>query len=100
MKYVKVTYNGKEETNLSKIINILKEHKFYWLIDSEFEDAIIEIKNDTVIWESGNYLSGCWNYGIWLNGNFHGKWENGIFENGNFLGEWISGINNNNEDAE
>ena len=68
------------------------DKKFYWLIDSEIENATIEIKNDTIIWHNGCFYSGYWHYGIFKEGVFYGVWENGIWENGKFEGKWISGI--------
>lgn len=93
MRYLGLIYGDKEYTKESQINEILSKNKFYWLIDSEIEDALIEIKKDTVIWHKGDYYSGNWYYGIFKNGNFHGIWEDGIFENGNFGGKWIDGIN-------
>lgn len=90
---LELTHNGKTYTNHNQIFSILEKAKFYWLIDSEINNAIIEIKKDTIIWHNGNFLSGDWEYGIFKNGEFHGKWLNGIFENGIFKGKWISGIN-------
>jgi len=86
-------FNNKKYYNKKEINNILHKQKFYWLIDSETENAIIEIKNNTLIWHDGDYLSGNWHYGIFKGGNFYGNWENGIFEGGNFVGNWVSGIN-------
>lgn len=94
MKYEKLTYYEEEYTTQNKIESILKKEGLYWLIDSEFENADIEVKNNTVIWNEGNYLYGDWYYGIWKGGTFHGKWLNGIFEEGKFKGDWVSGIKN------
>lgn len=93
MGFLELKYNGKTYTNKKQIINLLKEHEFYWLIDSEVSDAIIEINNDTLIWNGGSYMVGDWYYGIFKNGSFYGNWENGIFENGHFDGNWKTGIN-------
>lgn len=92
MRYEELRCDGKTFTSETEINRILKSRKFYWLIDSEIEDAIIEIKNDTLVWHKGNYYSGTWPYGIFKNGSFHGIWKCGIFENGNFDGTWIDGI--------
>lgn len=93
MDFLELKYEGKTYTNYNQIINILKREGFFWLIDSEVNDAIIELKNDTLIWHGGIYMSGDWIYGIFKNGGFYGNWENGIFENGYFDGNWKSGIN-------
>lgn len=93
MRYEELLIDSKSVKNQSKIEEILTSKKYYWLIDSEIENAKIEIKKDTLIWHSGDFYSGIWNYGIFRNGNFYGTWENGIFEGGEFKGIWKSGIN-------
>jgi len=92
MRYIELKHNGKVFTNESEINKILISNKLYWLIDSEFENAILELRNNTIIWYSGDFYSGDWHYGIFKGGSFHGVWENGIFENGNFNGKWVEGI--------
>ena len=79
-------------TNPKQINEVLLEKKFYWLIDSEMSDAVIEIQRETLIWHSGNYMTGNWHYGIFKNGGFYGVFENGIFEGGYFGGTWKSGL--------
>jgi hypothetical protein len=91
MRYLELIYDGKSIKNQKKIEEILQSKKFYWLIDSEIEEAKIEIKKDTIIWHSGYFL-GIWPFGIFKSGEFHGKWINGIFEGGIFLG--TGNINN------
>lgn len=90
---IELVYQGKTYTAKNQILSILEKEQFYWLIDSELSNAIIEIKNNTIIWHDGIFLSGNWKYGIFKNGEFYGTWENGIFENGIFDGKWISGVN-------
>jgi hypothetical protein len=92
MGIIELKYSNKTITTKSQILKVLKEEKLYWLIDSEVESAIIEIKNNTVIWHGGNYIFGNWNYGIFKDGEFNGIWENGIWENGQFYGIWKSGV--------
>ena len=92
MRYNKLKYGDKTITSSSKINKILSDNKLYWLIDSEIENADIEIKNDTLIWHSGKYYTGDWKYGIFKEGEFHGNFINGIFEDGIFKGKWHSGI--------
>ena len=93
MRYTELKYGNKTYTIESQIEKILENQKFYWLLDSEFENAVLEIKKDTLIWYSGDFFSGNWYYGIFKDGSFNGIWENGIFENGSFSGKWLSGIN-------
>lgn len=90
---LELIHQGKTYTTPSQIFSILRENEFYWLIDSEIDNSIIEIKKNTIIWHNGIFLSGDWEYGIFKDGEFHGNWHNGIFENGIFKGKWISGIN-------
>jgi hypothetical protein len=93
MRYTELKYGNKTYTIKSQIEKILENKKFYWLLDSEIENAVLEIKKDTLIWHDGDFLSGNWYYGIFKKGSFNGIWENGIFENGSFDGKWLSGIN-------
>ena len=93
-KYKHLDFEGNTYTDLAKIEQILKSKGFYWLIDSEFENAEIKLEKNTIIWQSGDFYSGDWEYGIWLSGKFHGKFINGIFEDGSFNGKWVSGIDN------
>lgn len=92
MRFLELTYNGNTYTNNNKIHQILEKENLHWLIDSEIQDAKIEIKNHTLIWHNGYFL-GNWNYGIFKNGEFYGTFENGILEGGVFKGDFKSGIN-------
>ncbi len=91
MRFLELQYNGNIITNNSIINKILEEEKLQWLIDSEIENAKIEIKNNTLIWHDG-YFYGDWHYGIFKGGEFHGNFENGILEGGNFRGNFVSGV--------
>lgn len=86
MQYKSLIFNGEKITQQNKIIQKLQQEKFFWLIDSEVENAQIEIKNNTLIWEDGIFFNGHWYYGIFKNGIFYGHWENGIWEGGDFKG--------------
>jgi hypothetical protein len=92
MRFNRLIIGDEQITNPKKIIAILEDKGFDWLIDSEFENAIIEIKKETLIWHSGDYYTGNWYYGIFKSGNFYGTFVNGIFEDGNFKGTFLSGI--------
>jgi hypothetical protein len=92
MEILELKYNDRIYTNKRDIINTLKSNEFYWLIDSEIADAVIEIKNNTLIWHDGIFMTGDWHYGIFKNGEFYGNWENGIWESGLFKGYWKSGL--------
>lgn len=91
MRFLELQYNGNIITNNSIINKILEEEKLQWLIDSEIENAKIEIKNNTLIWHDG-YFYGDWHYGIFKGGEFHGNFENGILEGGKFSGNFVSGV--------
>ena len=92
MRYLELNYREKTYTSNNEIHDILLKEGFYWLIDSEIENAKLEIKNNTLIWENGSFYTGEWHYGIFKNGSFYGNWKNGIWKNGYFNGNWISGI--------
>lgn len=92
MKYKSLKVDGRDYDNHNDIVKVLKNYNFYWVIDAEFENAEIEIKNNTLVWESGDWLHGKWEYGIFKGGKFHGTWINGIFVDGEFKGKWESGI--------
>lgn len=83
-----------------------------WLMDTEFEEAEIEIKDNMLTWITGKWYNGVWLNGVWLNGEWfggewlQGRWKNGIwhdgtwhdgvFEDGIFkLGEFKKGIKKN-----
>jgi hypothetical protein len=92
MRFKELRVDGKVLTRPTEISAKLRDSDLNWLINSEIEDAVVEIKNNTVIWESGDFISGNWHYGIFKSGNFYGTFENGIFEGGNFEGRFVSGI--------
>ncbi len=93
MRFKELVYQDRKITDQKQIIDILEKNNFHWLIDSEFEDAKIEIRNNTLIWHGGIFYSGDWHYGIFRDGDFYGDFENGIFEGGNLYGKFISGLN-------
>ena len=95
MRYLELLFNNVTVKGQSKIDKILYDNHFYWIIDSEIENAKIEIVNNTIIWHSGNFYSGNWKFGIFKDGTFYGTWENGIWEGGEFKGKWISGLKEN-----
>ena len=91
MRFLELQHNGETITKNNKILKILETEQLQWLIDSEVEQAKIEIKNKTLIWHDG-YFFGNWHYGIFKGGEFHGNFENGILEGGDFKGNFVSGI--------
>jgi len=93
MRFLELIYGDTKTTNQREITQILEKENLHWLVDSEIEEAKIEIRKGTLIWHDGIFYSGHWHYGIFKGGNFYGIFENGIFENGNFHGKFLSGIN-------
>lgn len=81
-------------TDNTSITNNLHKNSFHWLDKAEIENAILEIKDSKLYWNSGIWYYGDWEYGIWLDGTFmYGNWFNGIFYNGVFKnGVWHDGI--------
>lgn len=98
MKFNKLKLGQKTYTSEDEIYSKIEElneqngNIFDWLLNSEFQNADIEIKKNTLIWNNGDFRFGYWKYGIFKDGKFYGIWENGIWENGIFSGKWISGI--------
>ena len=73
MKYKKIIGGNQEEA----------EKKFSWLKEADFEDAIIDITGDFLVWEDGYWEDGYWEDGIWEDGIWEdGIWEDGIWEDG------------------
>ncbi len=72
--------------------NTLSGLGFDWLLDSEFDEAELEIKNNTLIWKNGIYYYGDWIYGIFLKGTFYGNFLSGVFKSGNFNGKRFGGV--------
>jgi hypothetical protein len=92
MRFKELIEGDERITSQKQIMDILAKKGFHWIIDSEIENAQIEIRKNTLIWHSGDFFSGDWHYGIFKSGNFYGIFENGIFEGGNFKGKFLSGI--------
>jgi hypothetical protein len=94
MKYIKLKYNNEFFTSKIDIEKKLAVLGFKWLINCEFENADIEIKNNTILWKNGIFYYGTWIYGIWKKGTWvYGTFENGIWESGEWKrGIWVSGI--------
>ena len=44
MRYSELNYRGKTYTSANEINDILVKEKFYWLIDSEIENAQLEMR--------------------------------------------------------
>ena len=47
--------------------------KFHWLAEADFEDAVIDITYNYLVWKNG-----VWEYGTWENGFWRGgrMWSN------------------------
>ena len=100
MKYKKLILGNDETLTLpSDIKNFIKQSKHSWLLKAEIDDAVIEIKNDKVIWHMGTWYSGhwygdIWKDGTWNSGHWHdGTWYDGLWRNGTWhKGTWKDGI--------
>jgi len=94
MRFSSFKYDEGIVTSEKKIQKILLENNLPWLLEAEIDSADVEVKNSTLIWNSGTWYWGNWHFGIWKSGDWYdGIWENGIWENGNFInGEFRSGI--------
>ena len=92
MKYAELTVGTNTYKNQREISKNLVGEGFSWLVDSTIENAVLEIRNNTLIWHKGDFYEGDWHYGIFKDGRFCGNWEGGIFEAGVFEGKWLGGI--------
>lgn len=89
-------YKEKSYTDPNLIDKLLLKKGFHWLQIPEIENAILEIKDNKLYWNSGIWYYGDFGYGIWLDGifkfgTFNGVWNNGVFKDGIFNGIWING---------
>lgn len=83
-RYLELRVGKKTYTNQREISNLLISKGFSWLANSTIEDAVLEIRRETLIWHSGLFLEGDWHYGIFKDGRFCGNWIAGVFEAGVF----------------
>lgn len=93
-RYNNVVINGEniDNNDIKLINNLLKKNDLLWLIEADILNADIEVKNNTLIWNNGLFLSGDWHYGIFKNGSFYGTFKNGIIESGIFKGDVITSL--------
>jgi hypothetical protein len=88
-RYKELRYNSKTYTEQYKINQILLEEGFQWFLDCEVEEVRIEIRNKTLIFNSGTFFNGTWKYGVFRDGVWkYGIWEGGVWYNG----KWFNGI--------
>lgn len=94
MKYRALIYENTRFTQPHQIEDILSSNGFTWIIDAELENALLEIKDDTLIWHAGTWMYGTWEYGIFEDGLIKScQWNGGVFKNGKFeSGIWNSGV--------
>jgi hypothetical protein len=89
-------------------MDIIKKY-YPWLLDAEFENAVIGMSKNKIVWyrgvwKKGIWKDGEWKYGTWISGVWlsglwwDGIWKDGIWENGMWLfgiwenGKWLNGI--------
>lgn len=92
--------------NTQPIEKWLYSSTFSWLLECELDNVKLAIKDDILYWksgilywgvtnfmvfENGEFRSGVWNCGIWLNGTFKGTFKNGVWKKGIFKGTKIAG---------
>lgn len=99
MRCKELINNNSTITLPSKIKKVLSDKKKDWLLKAEFDNAIIELRGDKVIWHMGTWHRGHWHGdkwmdGIWHNGFWHqGEWQNGTWYNGTWIdGIWHNGV--------
>ena len=88
MKYKSIIINGVEAN--SRVL----ESKFPWLKVGGFKEAVIEVKDNMLIWKGGYWKYGIWKCGIWEDGLFlGGVWKDGYWKYGIWKGGyWKCGI--------
>ena len=81
---IKITENN--------IKNTIARYNMDWLLDCEFDNAVLEIVNNTMIWKNGTFYHGDWIFGIFENGEFFGNFLSGVFKSDKFKGKKIDGV--------
>lgn len=62
---------------------------FFWLLEADIEDAVIEIDSGYLYWYSRDWHGGHWHDGVWHDGVWHGgEWRGGEWERGYIKGEY------------
>jgi len=90
MRYKEFKNEGKIITEYFKIDEILAKNKMHWLLNAEIENARLEIFKNTLVFNSGTWFNGIFEYGVirnihWKFGEFvNGVWYDGTFCNGIF----------------
>ncbi len=94
MRYNELKFDGKIYTEQWKIDEILIDKGFKWVVNSEIENARLEILKDTLIWNAGIWYNGTWEFGVFRDGEWkYGTWEGGVWYNGKWKdGTFKSGI--------
>ena len=69
-------------------------NKFPWFKKAIFNDAIVDISNNYLVWEGGTWEGGWWKGGVWEGGMWEGGvWEGGTWEGGMWKGGmWKGGV--------
>jgi hypothetical protein len=72
---------------------------FQWLLEAVTENAVVGLKDNTLVWYNGiwydgQWMGGIWQHGVWEDGEWNGgQWYNGVWENGIWkTGTWHDGI--------
>lgn len=68
------------------------DKKFAWILEAEIEDALIGLKDDSILWYEGFWECGRWFGGTWLSGTWiSGDWYNGTWLSREVINNKISG---------
>ena len=82
-RYKSLKIDDKTITETHLIDQELIKHKFEWFLDCEVENVCLEIKKNTLVFNSGVFFNGTWQYGVWQDGQWiYGTWEGGVWYNG------------------
>lgn len=93
-RYKELKFDGKIYNEQYKIDEILINNDFNWILDCEIENTRLEIQDNTLIFNSGVFFNGTWEYGVFRDGEWkNGIWEGGVWYNGIWRrGDFNSGI--------
>lgn len=99
MRIKKLKVGDKVFTAEQDIRSILVYKGFGWVNTAEIDHAVLEIKDDTLVWHTGVWHYGDtqameWVSGIFRYGNLNDcLWHNGFFDGGQFVsGQFRNGV--------
>ncbi len=91
-RYKELKFEDTTYTETYKINEILVKNGFEWFLDCEVENVRLEITKNTLVFNSGVFFNGNWEYGVFRDGQWkYGTWNGGVWYNGT----WYNGIYKN-----